>query len=486
MSVRVKGSKLEASGYLAVARRWWWALVIATWAAGLAGYLVSSSIQPTYEGEAKLLVGPVVGTSDVLRAAASISNTYAVLATSKAVLDAARSEVNLPANTHLETRAIPDETTRILSIRAQYGDARKAAEIANAMAAQLMALRPTGVQLPEGQLQVIEAAQAPTAPIAPQPTLIAVIAALIGLLATGALVTLVEYLRSRVNSAKELGEMTRAPVFGFTSRRRRFRSTPQAPVVTRAEPNSRAAANARLLAMKIVYSEVQNPLSSVLVVGTARYDGSADLAGNIGAALAASGRRVILVDVNEEFGELTALFGLQTRAGDLLLDADNTIHAQSIAGLKGLELIPAGRSGSAELVDPETARLVLERLAKGRELVVLHAAPIHLAASTLAWSQVVDGTVLVVERERSKRADAAFAAENLRSIGARFLGSVLVVHAPRSRRRRATMPDPGAAQAARDGAVATRLRRHVGPTAATEARPSDEPMPVRRDVTRPE
>ncbi|MDQ2934939.1 MAG: hypothetical protein M3R49_08130 [Chloroflexota bacterium] len=433
---------------MAVARRWWWTLLIATWVAGLAGYLISSGIQPTYEGEAKLLVGPVVGTSDILRAAATISNTYAELATSTPVLNKAISKVGLPPGTLIETRALPNETTRVLSIRAQHGNPKTAAALANAMAAELILLQPDGVQLPEGQLQVIQAAQPPLTPVAPQPTLIALVSAVTGLLAAGVLVMLVEYFGSTVNSTKELGETTRAPVLGFASLGQRFRSTREAPVVAQAKPNSRAAASARLLAMKIVYAKSENALRTVLLVGTAPNDGSSDFAGNIGTALASSGRRVLLVDANEEFAELTTLFGLETRAGDLVRDANSIVHAPTVGGTMGLELIPAGQSGTAELVDPETASQVLEQLIKGHELVVLHAAPIHLAASTLAWARMVDATVLVVERDRSKRADVAYAAENLRSIGARFLGSVLVDHPPRPRRRRSATPERAIAERA--------------------------------------
>ena len=473
---------MELAGYLAVARRWWWTLLIAAWVAGLAGYLISSGSQPTYEGEAKLLVGPVVGTSDVLKAAASISNTYAVLATSKPVLDAVRSRVGLPADTVIRTRAIPDETTRILSLRAEYRDPRTAAAIANAMAAALMALQPAGIQLPEGRLQVIEAAQAPVAPVAPQPTLIGLISALTGLLAAGVLVMLVEYFGSTVNSIGELGETTHAPVLGFASLGPRFRSTREAPVVAQAKPNSRAAVDARLLAMKVVYSDSERPLRTVLIVGTAPGDGSSDLAGNIGAALAASGRKVLLVDANEEFGELTALFRLETRLGDLVRNTDGTREPPAIRGAKDLEFTPAGQSGSVES-DPGTAHRVLEQLTKGHDLVVLHAAPIHLAASTLAWARIVDGSMLVVEREHSKRADVAYAAENLRSIGARFLGSVLVDHPPRSRQRRVATTDGRMTRAVRERAIAATLPRHAVPTAATEPKATGKPLPIRRDDT---
>ncbi len=49
---------MELSGYLAIARRWWWTLLIATWVAGLSGYVVASGLPRTYEAEVRLLVGP--------------------------------------------------------------------------------------------------------------------------------------------------------------------------------------------------------------------------------------------------------------------------------------------------------------------------------------------------------------------------------------------------------------------------------------------
>ena len=62
---------MDLSGYLAIVRRWWWTLIVAAWIAGLTGWLVASTIAPTYEShgwtprDAGLLMSVFAGTQFV-------------------------------------------------------------------------------------------------------------------------------------------------------------------------------------------------------------------------------------------------------------------------------------------------------------------------------------------------------------------------------------------------------------------------------------
>ena len=82
----VQGGRVELSGYLAVARRWWWTLLVATWVAAISGYVVASQIPATYEAETQLLVGPYNTDVDTLRAAGAMVQTYAGLVTTTPLL----------------------------------------------------------------------------------------------------------------------------------------------------------------------------------------------------------------------------------------------------------------------------------------------------------------------------------------------------------------------------------------------------------------
>ncbi|MDH4143105.1 MAG: Wzz/FepE/Etk N-terminal domain-containing protein, partial [Chloroflexota bacterium] len=192
---------MEVSGYLAVARRWWWTLLVATWVAAISGYVVASQIPPTYEAKTQLLVGPYNTDTDTLRAAGQLVQTYAELVTTEPLLDSAIAEVGADISSGelaTDTRVTANDTTRFLTIRVQNTDPVLARDLANALADEITLLASRGTSRPEGQLQVVDFAKAPTSPIAPQVSLIVGLAAIAALLGAMVLVMLVEYLSATV------------------------------------------------------------------------------------------------------------------------------------------------------------------------------------------------------------------------------------------------------------------------------------------------
>ena len=477
---------MELAGYLAVVRRWWTTLLIATWVAGLAGYFIASGVPSTYEGTTRLLVGPVVANVDVTRAAGALSYTYAELATSTPVLEEARESLGLPAETIIVARAIPNETTRILDIRAEHGDAEVAAAIANFLGEHLIAREASGVVLPEGQLSVVEAAVPNPIPIAPQVTLITIIAAGTGLLAAAVLVLLVEYFGNTINSPRELTDLAPVPYQGSAALGHRFRPTPELPSIVEGNPDSRGAAAVRMLATKLAYTDPEKPTSSALIVGTGANDGSADLALGVATTLARAGRRVLLVDANEETGELSQLLGIDGSPGfaELLDSPQLATDRVVMTRPRGPAVLSRGRSTRLDLVDLEAAKRLMKRLASEYELVILTAAPIHLSGSALVWARSTELVLLAVERDRAKRDDVAYALENLSAIHATVLGTVLLDRAPRQRRdRSAARPRsagearparPASAGTARNTRYAAGAQRRTAPEAGGVPRPSDE------------
>ena len=426
---------MELGGYFSVARRWWTTLLIATAVAGLAGYAIASSVPPTYESTARLLVGPVVGDVDVMRAAGAISYTYAELAASEPALNEVRRQLGLPDETPIIARAIPNETTRILQIRAEYGDDEVAASIANLLAENLIAIESEGLVLPEGQVTFIEPAAANPVPIAPQVSLIAIVAAATGLLAAIVLVLLVEYFGNTINSRAELASTAAVPVLGSASLGRRFRPSRRQPTIVDAQPESKAATAVRFIATKIAYAGPEGPTSSALIVGMAKRDGAADLALGVATALARAGRKVVVVDANDESDELSALVGAEgAGVSELLTNPDTDIMDVALSRPRWPTVIARGQLTSSTLVDPDAARTLIEKLNEQFEIVIIASAPIHLSGNALVWAKAVSLVVLAVERDRAKRDDLAYAMENLAGVNAAVLGTVLLDHAPRPKR----------------------------------------------------
>lgn len=172
--------QLYLAGVLEVARRRWWVLLAGA-LAGVVLVMAASAGRSGYEGSIKLLVGPMGARYSALKAASQQGETYADLATSAPVLDAARTHVRQPA-TLVSAKA--DYFTRVLTVTAQARGRAASAAMASAVAEALM--RITGPRQPgaPGELTVLGPVEtSPAASGARRKTLVAV-AALAGMLAS--------------------------------------------------------------------------------------------------------------------------------------------------------------------------------------------------------------------------------------------------------------------------------------------------------------
>lgn len=128
--------------------RWWWVLALGAIIAAGIGFGAAATITKTYEAETQLLVGPLNTTSD-LDASGTLARTYAQLAASRPVLKNAIAEtrVGLTPGVGLTPEELKDATTiesneitRILTIRVQDTDPRRAVRLADAIGERVVAM----------------------------------------------------------------------------------------------------------------------------------------------------------------------------------------------------------------------------------------------------------------------------------------------------------------------------------------------------------
>jgi Mrp family chromosome partitioning ATPase/capsular polysaccharide biosynthesis protein len=440
---------VELSGYLATARRWWWTLLVATWIAGLAGYLVATRIPPTYEARTTLLVGPYEGDLNTLRASGQLALTYAELATVNNRLETAVKDVEVqvgrpidvsPSELGASTRVTANDTVRTLTIRVQSGDPAVAAALANSLAGQLTTLVSSGTGRPEGELQILEYATASGTPVAPQVSLIAILTALAGFLTALVLVVLIEYVGATVRSREDVNRLVPVPFLGQVEGNRS--SSPGRGLVVEQLPASRMASSYRIVATKVVFAETDEPVRSLLLVGAQSGDGTGETAANLAAALATSGRRTVLVDSDDIDGEATILLGLDDRPGLAeVIRGQADVGDVTVAHGPGLDVVPVGRS-SLDLLDDGAVRRVLDRLLAEHDLVVVAGPPTLGSAEALVYARATDASVVVVRRDQTKRDALTHAVESLTLVGATVLGVVLDARSGGRFRRRAPATPP--------------------------------------------
>src|ERR687891_628213 len=422
---------VELSGILPVVRRWWWLLALGGGVAALMGFLVADRLPPTYESEARLLVGPVSGDRDTLQASGEQARTYAGVATTATIVTGAASSVGLsPASLRSKVEDVTaSNVTRLLTIRVRDSEPERAAAIANAVALQLIdfSSRAAGLTPREGRLRVVERATPSTNEIGPSAGLIVPLAAIAGLLGALGLAVLVDSLTTTVRNERELATLAPVAFLGSVDGTR-LRALGR-PFVVEADPESEAASGYRLLAAKIELSNGERPLRSVLVLDAHGGSSGGRIAANLAGALAEGGTRVSLIDSGGG-GDFRALLGFSDeaaaesgvrpgrplRVGRLMLDRFR---------VKGSRVtIFRLRSGS-EPLELERATEVLARVADDADVVVLTAPAVDRSPNGLVWSRAAEATVLVTQRDHTKREQVPAAVETLRLAGANVIGTIL-------------------------------------------------------------
>ena len=399
--------------------------------AALMGFLVEDRLPPAYESEASLLVGPVSGDREVLEAAGQQARTYAGIARTATIVTGAAELVGIsPQSLRSKLEDVTaSNITRLLTIRARDSDPDRAAAIANAVAAQLSAFatEAAGLTPREGRMRVVERATPSTNDIGPSAGLIVPLAALAGVLGALGLAVLVDSLSTTVKNEQELARLASVAVLGSVDGTR-LRALGR-PFVVEADPDSEAATGYRLLAAKIELSNGNRPLRSVLVLDAHGGQSGGRLATNLAGALAEGGARVSLIDSGEK--DVRELLGFSDEAaasesgvtrgrplkiGRVMLDRFR---------VQGSKVTLLQLRSASEPLELERATEVLERVGAEADVIVLTTAAVDRSPNGLVWSRAAEATVLVTQRDHTKREQIPAAVETLQLAGANVIGTVL-------------------------------------------------------------
>jgi capsular exopolysaccharide synthesis family protein len=199
-------------------------------------------------------------------------------------------------------------------------------------------------------------------------------------------------------------------------------------LVAVSSPRSAAAEAYRTLRTNLQFSSLDRQVCSVLVTSAATGDGKTTVVANLGAALAETGKRVLLVDCDlrrpglHEVFRLSAVPGLSNAlAEDLPEPAVNT------TAVPGLSVLTAGDPppNPPEFVASARMGRLLGSLQETYDMLIIDSPPVGMVADAAVLAQNVDGVVLVLSAGRTKRELAIRAKQQLDQVGARLLGAVL-------------------------------------------------------------
>jgi Mrp family chromosome partitioning ATPase len=144
----------------------------------------------------------------------------------------------------------------------------------------------------------------------------------------------------------------------------------------------------------------------------------------------ASNGRILLLDANPSASGLSSLLGMAGAPGlfELLLsDAPEEMLEECVQRHPdhSFDLLPLGqRSLTASRFTAEEIQDLLAMLSEHYRFVVIDAEAVYSGSSAASLAAMVDGVILVIRAEVTRREVAQAAVERLRQANARLLGSV--------------------------------------------------------------
>ena len=285
---------------------------------------------------------------------------------------------------------------------------------------------------------VAQPAVAPDSPISPRTAVNTVVAAALTLIVLVGAALLVEIFDSRPRSPGDVAAALDVPLLGtigpnpYSSR---------SPAVL-AEPLSAIADEYRSLHAQLTFlSSTAAPAerSPILVTaGVGLDDDATTVAVNLGALAARTGARVSMVDANLREPKLHAMFGLPQDAGlaGLLATESDVLTELHDSGIRGLRVLPAGRSAAAAIDQLGSARMreILDVLRANSDLVVVAAAPAGSADGLLA-AALGSATLLVAGIPSVDAAALAQIGDRLRLARVQIVGVAVMLRGNPDRRR---------------------------------------------------
>jgi len=193
--------------------------IISTLTSAVFSYFV---VEPKYKTELSVIIGKsellennTGNNLENVMVYQSLVKTYAKLTTSRSVLEDVIKKLKLKSISQSELQKMivvtPDEDTQFLTITVTSKDPKEAMDIANQAA---KSLKEVGVKVNKVDIvKFLEEAQLPTKPISPKPIRNIAIAFLIGIIFSGGLAFLLEYLDNTIKTKEDV-EAVGLPVIG--------------------------------------------------------------------------------------------------------------------------------------------------------------------------------------------------------------------------------------------------------------------------------
>jgi tyrosine-protein kinase Etk/Wzc len=295
--------------------------------------------------------------------------------------------------------------------------------------------------------QVVDLAERPTRPVSPRPALNVALAMLLGLLLSGGIAFGRELLDTKVHTREDLQQASGGlPVLGVIPRfeaevarqvrarhpHRRKEDKAETALVAREDPRATVLESYRALRTSLAFSGVERTPKLVIITSPTPDDGKSTSTANLAASLAQQRLRVLVIDADMRRGALHRTLGGTRHPGlsEVLTgreSVDSVIQSLAFDGVGRIDLISTGTMppNPAELLGSPRIHDVFEQLEPRYDMILIDTPPVNIVSDVMVLASHADGVLLVTRGGKTERGAIRFALEQLASVRAKVLGTVL-------------------------------------------------------------
>ncbi len=183
---------------------------------------------------------------------------------------------------------------------------------------------------------------------------------------------------------------------------------------------------AKTLFANISFMSPDSPIKAIALTSSVPNEGKSTTAVELGRAIATSGKTVLLVECDMRRRSLANMLGVRATAGVYAVLTDNAPLNQAICATKvpNMYFIDAEPNipNPADILSSKRFHKLAELLISSYDYVIFDTPPVGTFVDAAILSTIVDGVVMLVRPNSTKRADLLDAFDQLQKADANVLG----------------------------------------------------------------
>jgi polysaccharide biosynthesis transport protein len=273
---------------------------------------------------------------------------------------------------------------------------------------------------------IVQNAAFPDAPSKPNKRRNLALGLILGIMSGIGCAFFIEYLDNTIKSEKDLETRFGVTVLGIVEQLKGQENSIDSHILQ--QPLSPLAESYRLIRSGLLLSSAEHPPKTILVTSMGAQEGKTTTTTNIARVLCQGNKKVLIIDCDLRRPRIHTLFALANDKGLSNYLTGNTKEniIQKVPG-EEIHVVTSGPipPNPAELVSSKKLKTLIEKMIESFDFILLDSPPVESVTDSLALTQIVDGTIIVVRAGKTTYEMLQSGLKKLTDVRCHFLGFVL-------------------------------------------------------------